>query len=209
MSWESLVEAIIERMEVKLSTLNTATPGIIVAYDAMTNRATVLPSIPRRMADGTEVAAAEVHQVPVVFPTSGVGGKQAALTFPLAAGDGVELTFQQRCTEDWRSGRNTAPTDPRQYSQSDAVATPGLNAAGVSGDPDNVVLRFDQAALTIKPDGEIVLGNANGAISIDAAGVITLQGTSVLVDTPARSFVLEVHVHIETQAGPDTTGLPI
>jgi hypothetical protein len=207
---ETLIEALQLAMETHQSQINTSVPGTIVSYDPSTNRATVRPALSRRLANGEELHAPNIVQVPVVFPTAGMNtGKQAAFTMPIAPGDGVELTFQQRCLENWLSGRTDAPNDPRQFDLSDCVATPGLNAGGVVGDPTNVVLRFDKASVILRPDNSIVVGNDNGSITITEDGTIVLKGTSIVVDTPSNSYTMELHRHTGVMPGPGDTGIPI
>ncbi len=204
-----LVDALQQLVETVRSDINTTVPGKVVSYNPATNRAVVIPSLPRKLANGVELAPPQIVEVPVMFTTSGMGGKQASLTFPIAPGDGVKLDFSQRSIEDWLSGSNVAPTDPRQFDLSDCIATPGLNSAGVVGDAENVVLRMDQSTVTLKPDNTIVLGNANGSITIAPDGTITLKGTSVIVDTPANTFAAETHRHTGVRAGPDTSSVPV
>ena len=205
MSWESLIDLFEQMMERKVGNINTSIPGKIVSYDAATNLATVIPSLPKKLANETELNPPKIVHVPVVFPTSGMQGKQAALTFPIAPGDGVQLHFQQRSIEDWLSGSSDM-TEPRQFDLSDCVAMPGLNSHGVSGDPENVVLRMDRCSVTLKPDNSIVIGNDNGSISLLADGTILLKGQTVRIETPANSFVLETHIHMDPQGG--VVGIP-
>jgi Phage protein Gp138 N-terminal domain len=189
--------------------INTSIPGKIISYDAKTNRATVQPSIPRINADGTWIPSPKIVQVPVMFPASGMGGKQAGIHLPIGPGDGVKLDFTHRSIENWLSGNNDAPDDPRQFDLSDCIATPGLNSSGFSGDPSNLVIRMDRSSLTLKPDNTIVFGNENGSITIMPDGKIILKGTSIEIDTPANSFVAETHRHIDVQSGLGESGKPI
>ena len=131
---DTLLTAMQGMVEAALAEVNTAVPGVIVSYDPGSNRAVVRAALPKRLADDTVLAAPQIVSVPVVWPSADVGGRQAALTFPLKAGDGVLLHFSQRSLETWLSGGSGAPDDPRMFDLTDAIATPGLNAGGVAGD---------------------------------------------------------------------------
>jgi hypothetical protein len=196
---DALVDALQQLIESTRSDINTSVPGTIVSYDPATNRAIVRPSLPRKLANGVELDAPNIVEVPMVFPTSGVSGKQAAITLPVAPGDGVLLSFQQRSIEGWLGGKNTAPDDPRQFDLSDCVATLGLNSSGVIGNATDLVIRMDKAIITIKPDNSITLSNEGCGITLGSDGTITLRGESIIVDTPARTFPVEVHTHKDTQ----------
>ena len=190
-----LVEALQWGMEVALSDLNTAMPGRLVSYDPATNRATVRPALPKRLASGEELAAPAVMEVPVAW-TAGGG---ASLTFPLKPGDGVLLLFAQRSLEGWLSGNDAAPDDPRRFALSDAVALPGLRARGLSGDPEAVVLAWDGGTLRLEPGGTARL----------AAPRLIVEGdVEVTGDVTAGSVSLRQHVHLNTQPGTGTSGPP-
>jgi hypothetical protein len=206
---DDLVVAMQSHVKDNGTEINTSIPGTIISYDAATNRATVMPSIPKMAADGTWIMPAKIVQVPIMFPASGMNGKQAGIHLPIGPGDGVKLDFTQRSLENWLSGSNDAPDDPRQFDVSDCIATPGLNSSGFSGDPNNLVIRMDRSSLTLKPDNTIVFGNENGSITIMPDGKIVLKGTSIEIDTPANSFVAETHRHVDVQSGLGESGRPI
>jgi len=211
--YDELVDVLNQVIEAKLSQVNTNLPGIVVDYDAKKNRARVRPVMPKRLADGEELAAPEIVEVPVVWPASGAG--KAAFTMPLAKGDEVMLAAQQRSLENWLSGQNVSPDDPRQFDLSDCVAFPGMSATKTEGHSDDVVLKFGRANVTLKPDNTIVFGNDNGSITIHDNGDIEIKGnrielksTTIPVQTSARSFVLETHIHTDVTSGPGTSGPP-
>ncbi len=231
--YNDLVEALQLMIESSLSDLNTSVPGKVVSYDATRNRAVVAPSFPKALSSDDTLEAPKIVEVPVVWPTTGSG--KASFTMPLQPGDGVMLSFQQRSLEGWLSGNEAAPKDPRQFDLSDCVAHPGLNQKDTVGHDKNVVLKFNKSNLVIDPDNNITLGNdqatitiqsdggiiikANylrmqnpsnsGYINIDAGGAMTMHASTVAVQTPANSYVLEMHNHIGVQPGPGNTGKPI
>jgi len=184
-------------IESSLSEINTQIPGTIVSYDAASNRAVVKPDLPRRLADDDSLPAPNIVEVPLLW-TASSGGK-STFTMPIKPGDGVMLVFQQRSLEGWLSGNKEMPNDPRQFDLSDCVAIPGCQPSGIAGDTDDVVLRYDQAQIRIKPDGTIFLGNGIGSITIDSSGNLLLNVQSIVVTTPGVTFTLEDHRHLNTQ----------
>lgn len=184
-------------IESSLSEINTQIPGTVVSYDAAANRAVVKPDLPRSIADGESLAAPNIVEVPILW-TASSGGK-STFTMPIKPGDGVMLVFQQRSLEGWLSGNKDMPNDPRQFDISDCVAIPGCQPSGIVADTNDIVLRYDEAQIRIKPDGEISLGNAHGSITLNAAGVLTFDVQSIVVSTPGVHFTLQDHRHLNTQ----------
>ena len=69
-----------------LSEINVSLPGKIVSYDAETVRATVQPSIPKRLANGEVLNAPQIVNVPVMFPMADINGAVAQVTLPVKVG---------------------------------------------------------------------------------------------------------------------------
>jgi hypothetical protein len=212
--FERLVSAFQDMMESKMSEMNTHMPGTIVSYNAETNRAVVRPDLPKALASDESLPPPNIVEVPIVWTTSS-GGK-SGLTMPVKAGDGVMLAFQQRSLEGWLSGNKDMPDDPRQFDLSDCVAIPGCSSTGISADPTDVVLRFNETEVRITPDNNVRIGNNNGFISVDSDGNIIVQAKSlklqadtIHVDAGGHSFTLETHRHIGVRSGPDVSGTPI
>jgi len=207
-SADNFIDSIHQAIDTKMSGVNTAMPGVIGSYDAAHNRATVSPSIAKRLHDPDleGLAPPQIINRPVIWPAAQSG--KAALTMPLAAGDGVMLVSQQRSLENWLSGNNGKPDDPRQFDLTDTVAIPGLSHNAIVAHDKDVVLRFDKTEVRIKEGNIIVVGNDKGNITIDANGNITLHGQTIKIETPARNFTLETHVHTGVQAGLATTQPP-
>jgi len=212
-------------IESALSEINTSMPVTIVSYDPATNRAVVKPDLPKRIASEESLPAPNIVEVPVVWTASG-GGK-SSLTMPLKSGDKGVIVVQQRSLEGWLSGNNDMPDDPRQFDLSDSVFIPGCQPTGITGDPNDVVLKFNKAQLRIQPDGTIILGNDKGGlridgftgtitfnngatgISIDNMGNIGITGNTITVSTTERTFILENHQHTNVQTGSGSSGPPL
>jgi len=212
--FERAVSMLQDILETKLSEIYTQMPGTIVSYNAETNRAVVLPDLPKALASGESLPPPNVVEAPLIWTTSS-GGK-SGLTMPIKPGDGVMLVFQQRSLEGWKSGNKDMPDDPRQFDISDCIAIPGCAPTGISADPTDVVLRFNETEVRITPDNNIRLGNNNGFISIDSDGNIIIQAKSlklqadtIRVDAGGHLFALEAHRHTGVQSGIATSGTPI
>lgn len=204
--FDNLIDALDQAMERKLSDINTNMPGTIVSYDAAKNRAVVKVTIPKGLDDDEPLPGPQVVEVPVVWHAA--GGGSTSLTMPLKAGDGVMLAVQQRSLENWLGGNNDAPDDPRQFDLSDCVAIPGCSHNGTVAHADDVVLKFNNTEVRLKPDGTIVMGNDKGGITIDGSGTMTLHAETIKVNTPAKSFTLEHHKHDQVQTGGSLSGEP-
>lgn len=133
-----------------LADVNVCLPGEIVAYDGTT--ATVRPAIPKQLANGQTLPAPQIVRVPVEWPIA--DGGRAQITVPLKPGDPVKLTFSQRSLENWLSGSNQAPDDPRQFDLTDCFASPVMRP-GTGADTENVSVQYSGAWMKISPDGVI------------------------------------------------------
>jgi hypothetical protein len=214
MSEESdLIKALQNAMETHTAEINTSAPGVLKSYDAKENRATVTPSLPKRLASGDPLPAPDLYKVPIVWPLT-MGGR-CGFTLPMQAGDGVKLDFAQRSLEGWLEGSNDAPDDGRQHDLSDAVATPGLQATGISADPDNAEFFFGPVRLILKPSGEGRMQTAGGHWRITPEGDVYYTGTiyvdgdaKVKGDVIAGTVSLKNHVHTLVQPGQGQSGAP-
>jgi len=206
MLMDDFTDAIQLTIESSLSGINTSMPGKVVSYNAATNRAVVRPSLPKQIDSGEVLDPPKIVEVPVQWHAA--GGGNVSFTMPLKPGDDVLLSFQQRSMEGYLNGNNSAPDDPRQFDLTDCVAIPGGGASGIVGHSDNVVLKFGNANVTLKPDGTIIFGNGGGNITIDSGGNMTLHASTITIDAGGKHFNLEHHVHKEVQRGGELSGEP-
>jgi hypothetical protein len=153
------------------------------------------------------LASPQIVEVPVVWPSSG-GGK-ASFTMPLQPGDGMLLNFSQRSMENWLDGKMDTVDDPRQHDLSDCVAIPGCAPGGIVAHNKDVVLKFNASEVRITPEDTITIGNANGNITIDKDGNMTLKAQTIHIDTPPKKFQLEIHVHMNVATGTANSGQPL
>lgn len=205
-----------------LAEINVCLPGVIVAYDGTT--ATVRPAIPKQLANGETLAAPQIVRVPVCWPIAD-GGK-AMVTVPLKAGDPVKLTFSQRSLENWLSGSDQAPDDPRQFDLTDCFASPVMRP-GPAADTENVNVMYGAGSMKISADGTFTFagtaaifnlptffnelmtyaagmtGAAGSGSSIKIQGDVEFSGGSV---THNGKDIGETHRNSGVQPGSGTSG---
>lgn len=150
-----------------LAEINVALPAKIIAYDANQVRATVKPTIPKRLANGEALNAPQIVNVPVVFPMTDINGALAQVTLPVKSGDGCLLIFCQRSLENWLSGNYDAPDDPRMFDLSDAFCMMGGNSRSPVADPVNLCIKYGEGSIKIEPSGNIVIQSPDVAVTTD------------------------------------------
>lgn len=192
------------------SDINVSLPGVVVSYDAATCRATVIPTIPKRLNDDSELAPPKIVNVPILFPTADINGAVAQITVPIKPNDGVFLIFCQRSLENWLSGSNSAPDDPRMMDLSDAFAIPGCNQKSPSADADNLSISYGEGSIKIAPNGEITIDTPKLMVNaptsqfngnINVSGNVTAQG-----EVQGKGINLSTHTHQGDSGG--STGTP-
>lgn len=127
-----------------LAGLRVSLPGKIVKFDAPSQTAQV------------QVGPGDlpiISAVPVVFD----GGGGYAVTFPVQAGDPCLLVFTDVSLDEWASGVDGVPTDPRAHALMDCVAILGV--------------RSDKTKLTDFDTSRMVLGNHGPRIALDGSTV--------------------------------------
>lgn len=139
----------------ELAEVHTTLPGVIVSYDGRT--AVVRPALAKRLANGQELAAPQIVQVPVCWFVGDVNGARAMISVPLKPGDPVTLHFSERALESWLSGNDGAPDDPRQFDLSDAFASPVLRPGAGVADTENVSIQYGPGSMKIAPDGTLTI----------------------------------------------------
>lgn len=149
--------------------------------------------IARLYTDGEVISNASqvIYGVPVVFPCS---GPRCGLTIPIEVGDTVLLIFGMRDMESWLLGDGTEeaiPTSSRHYDVTDAIAIPGLYTTTTNMQPNtrNIELRFNDAKISITPEGVISLINSNGSVvmgdsslDIEYNSTVNINGVEITTD---------------------------
>lgn len=182
-------EAFRAQLDGVLKNLHTCMPGTIVSFDAARQTCEVQPSV-QRVFEGVATNLPLLVDCPVVFPQGG----GFALTFPLAAGDEVLVTFAERSIDNWyQAGGQKPPNEYRMHDLSDGFVIPGINnqTRNLGGvDTARVALRTRAGGthLTLAANGEakitagssILTMTAAGAVTIDAPGGYTINGAGQL-----------------------------
>lgn len=163
-SWETVLTDFGSKIE---SGIHTSMPGIVRAYDAATQ--TVEVQVALRVAGK---ALPVLQDVPVAFPAGGGFG----VTFPLVAGDGVELVFEEFDSANYRdTGTLSDPNTLRKF---------GLSAWAVPVRRPTAPLPVEAGALVIsKGATRVVLDSASvhlGASTGDVPVALATQLTAYL-----------------------------
>ncbi len=168
--------------------VHTAMPGLIRAYDAGQQRASVQPALPRNLSTGEVESLPVLEDVPVIWPRSG----GAHMTFPVKEGDGCLLVFTERSLDEWKAkGGSDAPLDPRQHALSDAVALMGFVHFGGGGGPaDAIEIHLGSCTITID-EGSVVVAAPSVMVN---ASTVAVNANSVSVDAPESSFTGNVSI---------------
>lgn len=187
-----------------MSEMHTTLPGQIVSWDG--SLAVVKPSLPKKLTDGSSLAAPQIVSVPVCFPV-GSGG-DAVISVPLAAGDPVTLHFAERSLENWLSGSDDAPDDPRRFDLTDCFASPVVRPNVGSCDTTNLSLSFGGGSIKITPGGEIEI--TGGKVTINGKTIVNgetaINGSSL---THNGKDVGDTHKHGGIVKGGADTEVPI
>ena len=175
--------------------IHTALPGMVVSYDAATNRASVQPAGRKKLFDGRALPYPIIHHVPVVFPM-GMNGR-AGVTFPIQAGDGCLLVFAESQLDDYLSGGDS--DDIRRHDLNDAMCIPGLYSGSA---PSN---RFHPSDTCLFHGGSLITLNEGQFSGTLGDGTTFSFGGGDLV---VNGISLTKHVHGGVMSGGSKTGKP-
>lgn len=165
----SLGEVIQHALDAAWGELHKAGPGIVTAYDSITNTAVVKPAIKHARyststGERTYEALQEIPFVPVIFPRAG----GFILRMPLQPGDHVLLVFLDHSLAEWHeSGDVSEPEDARRHSAGWPVAIPGLFPS--ASPPSPVDALFSGAVFGADGGRQVRVGS--NAIELAPAGV--------------------------------------
>ena len=158
-----------------LAEVRVMLPATVDSYDHTQQRASVVPLLRRRLADGGGESLPVIPGVPVVFPRAG----GASLTMPVNRGDGVMLVFCDRSMDRWKDrGGEVTPDDARKHALADAVALPGLYPFTDDSPQDNNVdtlLRYAGSSIRLRGNGDIEI-RADGDVIV-SGGLFQWEST--------------------------------
>jgi hypothetical protein len=172
----------IETMETHLdgrqAQIHTATPGVIVSYDAAAMTVVVQPAIQgmHQKLDGKiePVTITPIRDVPVHFPSGG----GHTMTFPIAEGDECLIMFSERNIDNWfQHGGVGQPRDYRMHDINDAFVLVGLKSQpkALAGVNTSAVQIRSNDGLT-----SITLGGGSG-VTIKTGLSVTLEAPKVTI----------------------------
>lgn len=189
--------------------VHTTLPAKVVRYDATRCVVDAAPLVRAPVTDEagvtTYTALPVVTNVPVEFPQGG----GFRLTFPLAIGDTVRLSFHEASLDRWMHfGDEVDPRDPRRFALSDASAFPGIRAlagsdAVVAASEDGCVLELigGSAKLRLKAGGTVEIGTS-GAEALAIA-------SKVATELSAIRTLFNTHTHATAAVGPPVPPVPL
>lgn len=209
-------EALRMAMDGRLSTVWTATPGIVTKVDLSSMTVEVQPAIQGRVQnpDGSYqfVNLPLLVDVPVVFPRAG----GFILTLPIAVGDEVLVVFASRCIDSWwQNGGVGVPMEMRMHDLSDGFAIPGptsqpkkvssisSTAAQLRNEAGDIYLEIGAAGVKIKAATTTVEGNLVVTGNVTAVNVTGTTG----VTSGTQAF--NTHRHGGVSTGSGTSGTPV
>lgn len=183
-------------LDARMLRVRVAAPGHIKSYDASKRLADIeVGTNPADPADPSVfVPRGIIRNVPIVFP----GGGGYSLTFPLKAGDKVELVFQDHSIDQWKErGTVVDVVDLRNHHDSDAMAFPGLRAtpdANLAAHADHLVLGMDDdPAMQVVIDGSLIKLSANATNFVALANLVSnklgiIKTWAALVETAVNTL---------------------
>jgi len=181
----TLADVVRAAIDARLLDVHTSLPARVVRYDAARCLVDAAPLVRAPVVDEqgrvTYTQLPVVPNVPVAFPQGG----GFRLTFPIAVGDTVWLSFSEASLERWlQFGGEVSPEDPRRFALTDAVALPGVRAlaggdAVTAASEDGCVLELvgGSAKLRLKAGGTVELGTSGAQALALASKVATELGT--------------------------------
>ena len=213
-------EQAVRAWKARQSSVWTAIPGIVQAFDPASMTCSVQPAIKAVLfaQDGTatDVALPLLLDCPVQFPSGG----GYSLTFPVAEGDECLVVFASRCIDAWFASGGVQPqAELRMHDLSDGFVLLGfrslprvlssLNASGVelrSDDGSTLVgVESGQIVKIVAPGG----CDINGLV-IDSGGNLTTAGNikSTGGDVVAGTISLKSHLTTGVTPGSGVSGVP-
>ncbi len=185
--------------------LHTSMPGIIKAFDAAKQTASVQPAIKRVFVGLGAQPLPLCTDVPVVFPAGG----DLVMTFPVRPGDECLLHFGERAIDWWfdQGGVQEASEIAQAHSMS-VARIDGFAVVGISSKPRFLSPAVTDGAAEIRTrDGALVLRVAPNKISL---GVNATQPAVMGNDLKqVLSDILDAILALSVPTGTGPSGPPI
>lgn len=138
-----------------LAGVRTSLPGEVLAYDAVSNRATVRVQIPEAEVGESGERTTKVITIPDV-PVAHLGWGSVRIKIPVRKGAQCKLSFASSCLASWKQdGRLTDPQDDRHHHDADVVCEPWMM----------VGIEDDDAQIEFTDGGEIRAGGSEPLVT--------------------------------------------
>jgi hypothetical protein len=205
-----------DAIRAELDRLHFGLPARVVSVDELVAKqvVNVQPTLREVYLDANDEETSPeppvIQRVPVAFPA----GAGWAITFPLAVGDLVYLSFAERALDRWKVAEPGARVDPvlaRRSDLSDAVAIAGIRPTiAPLGSIDATNLRIGRqdrsAEIELTPEGVVTIKAATVHLAGPAGAGVARVGDSVEITDP--TFLAWVQ-SVAAVAGPGPSGSPI
>ena len=174
-------EALDRVLEAGRRSLHTCFPAKVLAYDASQQTVDVEPQLMRELSDDDGALGYEtlptLYDVPIQWPRAGA----FVITFPIKAGDYVEILCAEQSTLVWRDlGKVSEPGLSQPHGLNGCIAKPGWypdtqKLSGVS--TSDLVIGNEDGSSTIKlkADGTVTLASDAGAQALALANLVRAE----------------------------------
>ena len=188
-----------------MANLNCHQVGEIVSFNA--NKQTAEISVKM-----TYVVNDKIVEYPLLIdcPCIVLGGGKGRITFPISAGDGCLVLFNDRDIDNWYAGGQTmAPRTDRKHSFSDAIAIVGLhNAQNKISDylTSGTELKYGNSTIKLE-DNKVTITNGTAQAVLDNGNIQLTGAVSVVGSfTVNGKDVGDTHKHSGVSTGSHNTG---
>ena len=180
---DDLPSAVTYASQSALQRANICLPGVVIAFNANTKRAEVIPAIDKLVISNNEemhIPHPVILDVPIVYPKGG----GYAVTFPLAKNDDVVIVFSQRGLTDFKAklaeadtvASGSRPDRGVFFRIADAIAIPGTANGDDTVYPDSM-------NISIPSGGDLTV---NGVKAFDYVGPL-IASVPILTGTALTS----------------------
>lgn len=191
----------------------TAMPGIVEAFDADTNTASVRVAVMgqlRALVNGKRTGPYQNVRIPLLVqcPVQFGRGSGLCLTFPLAAGDEGLVVFASRCIDGWwESGGEQPQAEIRMHDLSDGFFIPGVSSkpnaiSNVSGSAAQLRNADGTVFVEVSPTGVKIKGPLEVEGDVNVTGNTEFTGTVKANGLP----IDETHRHSGVTVGGGNSG---